>query len=728
MGNWYFNFEIGQAAWDYAQIGIGTDTGSLNWAVANYYEDGGSPNKRVRRDLSGYQFTATGSHWVFCQAKEGSGDTYTTVAELNLWAQTTAYPPAGTWSYFTCNAISVPTSCTATKDGTNGDYEIDLAFTYDGTHYVMIVAREGADMTGNPTNGTPYALGAACGDGTVIYNGVGTGTPQAHNKDNAYLIVKPTTTYYYRFYSENNSYYSSPASANATTDPPAVPTNCTTTIVDPTRIDLSWTKASPGNFNVMVVARRDTDLTADPVDDTSYIAGDSIGGGKVIYNGAGTSYSHTSLVSNGCTYYYRLYSEAWSNYSTKVEKSTATDTTKASNLYPNPGFELGDGTPYTDAYYWEQWGDSSRKYNTDWGWTGIIGDYMYGFNGWVGADADGGCYQNIHVTPGDIYKFSVDASKEATFAATSFTLYLEFYDENDTKLDAYTQSNSILGAVPLRDSWTTFSVDGMAPANALYCRPVANMLDMTAGGALCIDQTSLSTFTMTPAWVSPDGAPTVASGYTLNYRPQIWFTVSYFDTDDLTDVQIVFSTNSNFATASSTYQYTVSATGWDLASPFEGGTVSTYTPQTDLFFPDSPDDSDDTTTHYMRIRSSGTNCWGNWSDTRKFVVKSSWTWTDSNLTADSTAVRAVHLTELMTAIDNVRQFRGLSAGSWTDSSITADVTEVRKVHMDELRSNLATALDIVGASYSWTDPTITSDVTAIKADHFTEIRSSSTVP
>lgn len=43
---WYVNFEIGQASWNYAQVGYGPAANGTgyNWGVANWYEDGEGSN------------------------------------------------------------------------------------------------------------------------------------------------------------------------------------------------------------------------------------------------------------------------------------------------------------------------------------------------------------------------------------------------------------------------------------------------------------------------------------------------------------------------------------------------------------------------------------------------------------------------------------------------------------------------------------------------------------
>jgi hypothetical protein len=65
--------------------------------------------------------------------------------------------------------------------------------------------------------------------------------------------------------------------------------------------------------------------------------------------------------------------------------------------------------------------------------------------------------------------------------------------------------------------------------------------------------------------------------------------------------------------------------------------------------------------------------------------------TDPNLTAGLTTIRAVHITELRTRVNAVRAARNLDAFVFSDSSLLVGVTPVRAVHVLELRSALADA-------------------------------------
>lgn len=101
----------------WAPAGAGTD---YNWGVANWYEDGEGSNKRVRRNLSGYQFTAaTGEPLCHLPGRANSGDAYTSKSG-NGWDNKTAYPPADLASaYFTVNGLTAASDVTAAQDGTH---------------------------------------------------------------------------------------------------------------------------------------------------------------------------------------------------------------------------------------------------------------------------------------------------------------------------------------------------------------------------------------------------------------------------------------------------------------------------------------------------------------------------------------------------------------------------------------------------------------------------------
>lgn len=87
-----------------------------------------------------------------------------------------------------------------------------------------------------------------------------------------------------------------------------------------------------------------------------------------------------------------------------------------------------------------------------------------------------------------------------------------------------------------------------------------------------------------------------------------------------------------------------------------------------------------------------------------------------------TIIKAVHITELRTAVNLARSNASLAAASWAESISTA-VTLIKAAHIVELRARLdeaRAALGLTAASY--TDPTLTVGVTIVKAVHIQELR------
>jgi hypothetical protein len=95
--------------------------------------------------------------------------------------------------------------------------------------------------------------------------------------------------------------------------------------------------------------------------------------------------------------------------------------------------------------------------------------------------------------------------------------------------------------------------------------------------------------------------------------------------------------------------------------------------------------------------------------------------TDPTLTT-GVVVKAVHFTELQTAINAVRTLAGLSAFSFTAPAPGASVT-IQAAHVSDLRTALNAARNTLTlSSISYTDPTITVGSTVMKAAHINDLR------
>lgn len=120
---------------------------------------------------------------------------------------------------------------------------------------------------------------------------------------------------------------------------------------------------------------------------------------------------------------------------------------------------------------------------------------------------------------------------------------------------------------------------------------------------------------------------------------------------------------------------------------------------------------------------TATTCMVTMTANQSVTATFSQVFTDPTLTAQSTLIKAVHVTELRSAINTLRAVNSLSAFSWTDPTLTAGTTPAKKVHMDELRQALNEAYQAAGQSApGYTDPTIVAQQTMIKASHVSELR------
>ena len=86
----------------------------------------------------------------------------------------------------------------------------------------------------------------------------------------------------------------------------------------------------------------------------------------------------------------------------------------------------------------------------------------------------------------------------------------------------------------------------------------------------------------------------------------------------------------------------------------------------------------------------------------------------------------IHADDIMVLWDRVDALRGrhdLAAFTWTDATITPEVTPAKAVHLTELRTALNEAYRAANRDVpAYTDPVITPRVTPIRLVHMTELR------
>ncbi|MDP8221574.1 MAG: hypothetical protein P9X26_09520, partial [Candidatus Stygibacter frigidus] len=321
---WYVNMEVQQTWWLTTEIGIGqnnTGTGE-NWANADWYEDAGD-YKRVRRDIGEFQFTATGNWYFYGRAIAETNDPwhYATNGSFSNTETLTAT------EYFSVSALNNPTFSSVSKNSTYISTDIDLTLSEDvNGHNVLIVRREGSAVTWTPNQGTTYSDDEVLTDHEVVkgsYDPSVSGTTVTDN------FLKPGTTYYYKVFSENWHYYSAGVEAAityATTDALPKPSSVSSTMLSDSKIKVEWT-ANGTYGNVMVIARKGSDLSADPTNGTEYNVSNALGDGTVIFKGTGSNYTYTGLDANS-TYYFRLYTaEDNSDYYSATDGTTSTNAT-----------------------------------------------------------------------------------------------------------------------------------------------------------------------------------------------------------------------------------------------------------------------------------------------------------------------------------------------------------------------------------------------------------------
>jgi hypothetical protein len=95
--------------------------------------------------------------------------------------------------------------------------------------------------------------------------------------------------------------------------------------------------------------------------------------------------------------------------------------------------------------------------------------------------------------------------------------------------------------------------------------------------------------------------------------------------------------------------------------------------------------------------------------------------TDDPLSMCGVVIKAVHITQLRTAVNIARASIGLPAVTFTDPSLAAG-NVIKAVHMSELRTALAPLLTAIGITPSYTDPAITGGATKVKAAHVRQLR------
>jgi hypothetical protein len=167
-----------------------------------------------------------------------------------------------------------------------------------------------------------------------------------------------------------------------------------------------------------------------------------------------------------------------------------------------------------------------------------------------------------------------------------------------------------------------------------------------------------------------------------------------------------------------TWNASVDADEYDVwRSAGEGSFALVGSAGANLFFTDATAAANTSYRYVVRAATEGAFSEFSLSDVATTVV-----FTDPTVTVDSTKAKAVHFTELLTAVNAMRTLAGLAPVSFTVPAPAAAVT-IRRQHLLDLRTGLDAARGVIGLSaISYTDPTITAGSTTIKAVHVTQLR------
>jgi trimeric autotransporter adhesin len=196
---------------------------------------------------------------------------------------------------------------------------MDLNYTRGNGDNILIVARANTAVNQNPITGISYAIGATIGTGnTVIYNG-----PAANF---SYTGLNQNITYYfaiYEFFNTDFCYNNTPLTGNFTTictNP--VNVSSLTANGGNTQASIGWTNPTASCYDEIIVVASNAPITGQGSDYTGTADAVYTTPNQIVYKGTGTSVNVTGL-SNGTTYYFKIFTRKGALYSSGVTITAA---------------------------------------------------------------------------------------------------------------------------------------------------------------------------------------------------------------------------------------------------------------------------------------------------------------------------------------------------------------------------------------------------------------------
>jgi hypothetical protein len=220
----------------------------------------------------------------------------TSAPTANATTQSGSTPPV-----LTTNAASSVLSSTATFNG---------EITSDGGASVTARGFVYSTSDATPTIGEGGVTDQASGSGTGTFN-------------SSVSSLSANTTYYYQAYATNTSGTSYGGVISFTTlkaEPSTQATSLVFSSITTSSFNSAFTAASGSPDGYIVIRSTSSSLSADPVDGTTYTAGNSLGGGTVVSMGSSISGISNSSLSAGTTYYTFVF--AYNNSGSNIDYRT----------------------------------------------------------------------------------------------------------------------------------------------------------------------------------------------------------------------------------------------------------------------------------------------------------------------------------------------------------------------------------------------------------------------
>jgi N-acetylneuraminic acid mutarotase len=224
-----------------------------------------------------------------------------------------AEPLTGIGSTMADEPYYAPTNFNATNI-TNTTADISFAPAADYPDEYLVIRREGAEPSGQPSDGTGYEPGQALSDGVVAYVG------SSYYFTDAGLL--PAANYYYHIYSLNRAstnpsinylqYYPLAGGPVTTTgsrasEPLNAPTNFTSLALSNTSFTVQYDAAADAPSGYIALRREGGWPSQYPPDETIFEPGQEFGDAVVAYAGPDLSFTESGLAP-GTYYYYTIFS------------------------------------------------------------------------------------------------------------------------------------------------------------------------------------------------------------------------------------------------------------------------------------------------------------------------------------------------------------------------------------------------------------------------------------